>query len=130
MPFDDASEGDFGAFAFPGGVRAAVVVGEHEIVREVVHEAAARNEADEKDHADDDGELLAGQWRFLPEEPQQRVADENEQDDNSQDADGQEVADEERPSDDHVVEECEATKGDDAEEADDDGAYGHEKPCS
>ena len=83
VPFDDAAEGDFGAFAFPGGVRAAVVVGEHEIVREVVHEAAARNEADEEDHADDDGELTPCQRGLLPEEPQQRVADEHKKDDRS-----------------------------------------------
>ena len=69
VPFDDSSKWNLRDFAFPGGVRAAVVVGEHEIVREVVHEAAAWNEADKKNHADDDGELLAGQRRFLSEEP-------------------------------------------------------------
>ena len=60
VPFDDSSKWNLRDFAFPGGVRAAVVVGEHEIVREMVHEAAAWNEADKKNHADDDGELLAG----------------------------------------------------------------------
>ena len=78
MPFDDASEGDFGTFAFPGGVRATVVVGEHEIVREMVHEAAARNEADEENHADDDGEFAARQRCLLAEQSQQRIADEHE----------------------------------------------------
>ena len=68
MPFNDSSKRNLRHFALPGGVRAAVVVGEHEIVREVMHEAAARNEADEQDHTDDNGELLAGQRGLLSKE--------------------------------------------------------------
>ena len=83
VPFNDSSKRNLRHFALPGGVRTAVVVGEHEIVREVVHEAAARNEADEQDHADDDGEFLAGQRGFLSEESQQRIADEHEKNNRS-----------------------------------------------
>ena len=127
MPFDDSSERNLRDFAFPGSICAAVVVGEHEVVREVVHEAAAGNEADEKDHADDDGELLAGQRGFLSEEPQQRIADEHEKDDCSQDTDGQEVADKKCPADDHVVEERETAEHNNAEKTDDDRSYRHEE---